>query len=141
MIQPPKVQRRTLREGLRGYYDGGDTVYISRTLYGMQKRATILHEMSHYLDTQLGLNPEMPVQRADTQNVYKLCVSEQRAWDLTDKWWEDHLRPGRAADGRWVTWYDHCRQFADRLYPDKYDAPLPETRGWFARWIDRHVTH
>jgi hypothetical protein len=140
-ITPPNIKRVSMREGLRGYYDGGDTVYINRELYGIQKEATIVHEMSHYLDTRLGLNPEMPVKRSDTPNVYKLCVSEKRAWDLTDRYWVKYLRPGRAAKGEWVTWYDHCRPFAHRLYPEKYSAPLPVNRGWFARFIDRHVTH
>ena len=139
-IKPPKVKRVKMEDGLRGYYDGGDTVYLNRKLWGMQKEATTIHEMSHYLDTQLGLNPDMPVRRSDKKKVLGLCRSERRAWDLTDQYWRNKQRPGRAVDGRWVRWYQHCREFAHILYPEKYSSPLPTTgNGFWSRWIN--VTH
>lgn len=129
----PKVVRKHLRKGLNGYYDGGDTVYVSNKLYGWERDETILHEMSHYLDSQIGLNPEMPVKRSDTPNVLKLCQSEKRAFAVSDKHIRRYQRrTSRPIGARWVTWYDHCRQFADVLYPDVYDAPLPE-RAWVLR--------
>lgn len=135
-IAPPKIERVKMRKGLRGYYDGGDTVYVNRELRGYEREATTFHEMSHYLDTKLGLNPEMPVKASDRPNVYKLCYSEKRAWDATDRWWSDRLRTKKAANGKWVTWYDHCRPFADKLYPEIYDAPLPRQPIWFfRRWM------
>ncbi len=128
-IEAPKVERVPLREGLNGYYDGGDTVYINRNLRGWERDATIAHEMSHYLDTQLGMNPEMPVKRSDLEGVFGLCMSEKRAWAVTDKYWKRYGAWKKQEIGaRWVRWYSHCRQFADRLYPDIYAEPLPELR-------------
>lgn len=135
-IKPPKIKRVSMRRGLRGYYDGGDTVYVNRNLRGDEREATVFHEMSHYLDTKLGLNPDMPVRVSDTPNVYKLCYSEKRAWDATDAWWSDRRRRNKAANGRWVQWYNHCRPFADKLYPEVYDGPLSSAIPlWLFKWM------
>lgn len=133
-IKPPRIKYESMREGLRGYYEGGDTVYVNKNLRGYQREATTFHEMSHYLDTKLGLNPDMPVRRSDTEGVFGLCMSEKRAWDATDKWWKTRLRGKKAVNGDWVKWYDHCRQFADKLYPEKYSEPLPYS-GWTFGWV------
>ena len=133
-IKAPKVKRESMRKGLRGYYDGGDTVYVNRTLRGWDLEATLVHEMSHYLDTMVGLNPPMPVKKTDLLGIWKLCMSEKRAWDLTDEYWRDQGKREEAVDGSWVRWYDHCRQFANKLYPDIYQAPLPDERWLFRRY-------
>lgn len=131
-VPTPKVKRATMEDRLRGYYDGGDTVYINRKLTGRQARATLIHEMSHYLDTMLGLNPKMPVKVSNKPAVFKLCMSEKRAWDLTDQHWRDTGFGSKAVDGDWVKWYAHCREFAHELYPEKYDGPLPNRAiPWF----------
>jgi len=127
-IKPPKIVREHMRQGLRGYYDGSDTIYINRTLHGSEREATIAHEMSHYLDTMLGMNPDMPVKRSDKEGILGLCMSEKRAWAVSDQFWKRYNRRIKPIGAKWVTWYDHCRQFADVLYPDVYAQPLPEQR-------------
>ncbi len=136
-IAVPKVEIKGMPGNLRGYYEGGNTVFVNRKLRGDEREATMFHEMSHYLDTKLGLNPKMPVLRIETEKVYLLCVSEKRAWDATLEWSKDRKVRGRSAERRgawWVNWYNHCRPFADRLYPDIYKKPLPSRgRIWFWR--------
>jgi hypothetical protein len=127
-VSAPKVVYEKMRDGLQGHYNGEDTVYVSRKLRGRKQEATLVHEMSHYLDTMLGLNPTMPVYTSNKPAVLKLCFSEKRAWDLTDRFNEDTGSRRRPVNGRWVNWYSHCRQFADKLYPDIYAAPLRAKR-------------
>jgi hypothetical protein len=127
-VPVPSVVYEKMRRGLQGHYNGEDTVYVNRSLRGRAQEATLVHEMSHYLDTMLGLNPPLPVFTSNKPAVYKLCYSEKRAWDATDMYLRDVWSGRKAADGKWVQWYNHCRQFADRLYPDIYAAPLREKR-------------
>lgn len=130
-IKPPLVVRARMNDRLNGYYNGGAAVYINRKLYGLDREKTLVHEMSHYLDTRLGINPPIPVKLSDKDGIFGLCLSEKRAWRVTDLYWLRMKRDERVVGHTWVAWYDHCRQFADKLYPDKFDEPLPDNSyGW-----------
>jgi hypothetical protein len=115
-IPVPKVETfrpNPLRRGLLGYYDGSDTVFIRSNLGATRREEVLAHEMSHYIDVQLGLNV-VPGPALD------ICFSEKRAWAVSDAYW---LRRGvspkskKIVGQRWVDWYAHCTPYKDTLYP------------------------
>ena len=130
----PYVEIEKMRKGLQGYYDGTDTVYIREGLTGDALREVLAHEMSHYIDVQLGL-ATAPVRIDDKVGVFNLCMSEKRAWAVSDAFWKARHYTNREVGGQWVKWYDHCRPYADRLYPDIYDKPLSSIRNWVIGWF------
>ena len=118
-IHAPKVKTfapGSKRAGVMGYYDGSDAVYIRRNLTPLQKEEVIAHEMSHYLDVQLGIT-------VVPGEALPICMSEKRAWGVSDKYW---LRRGVAPNSKkiigakWVMWYSHCTPHKSVLYPDVY---------------------
>jgi hypothetical protein len=119
-ITPPRIflfQKNPMRPGLAGYYDGGDIVYIRKDLYGDQREEVLAHEMSHFVDNELGLLPPMPVFSGDTDGIIGLCMSEKRAWAVSDNYWRSAFQPKKVVGKRWTSWYAHCRPHKDILYP------------------------
>lgn len=118
-INPPKIKtfaRDPFRPGLAGYYNGTDTVFIRRGLKYEEREEVIAHEMSHYLDKELGITNIPGFAR-------EICFSEKRAWAVSDAFW---IKMGYAPDSKkivgakWVNWYGHCTPLAAELYPDVY---------------------
>ena len=119
-IKPPRIflfSPNPLRPGLAGYFDGGDVVYIRTTLYGDEREEVVAHEMSHYLDFELGLLPELPVFVGDREATFQLCLSEKVAWGVSDDYWRSAFNFRNVVGKKWTSWYKHCRPFKDRLYP------------------------
>jgi len=104
--------------GLAGYYKGGDVVYVRSNLMYVEREEVMAHEMSHYLDVQLGIT-NVP------GYAKEICFSEKRAWRVSDLFWQ---RQGYAADSskmvgsKWTKWYSHCTPFQSELYPDEFPA-------------------
>ena len=132
-ITPPRIflfEPNPLRPGLAGYYNGDDIVYIRSNLYGDQREEVLAHEMSHFVDNELGLLPEMPVFFGDTDGIIGLCMSEKRAWAVSDQYWRRAFQPRKVVGKSWTRWYRHCTPHKDVLYPDnlpEVPCPKPET--------------
>lgn len=128
-IPVPNVERQEMAKNLAGYYDGSDTVFINEKLRGLQRLEVLAHEMSHYIDVQtMGL--KVPVYNGDIEGIKGLCFSEKRAWAVSDNFWKQYKNNRMQVGAKWVKWYDHCRPYADLLYPDVYDKPLPRQAWW-----------
>ena len=120
-ILVPKIKTfrpNPLRPGLAGYYKGGDVVYVRSNLKYIEREEVLAHEMSHYLDVELGLANVPGFAR-------EICFSEKRAWRVSDLFWQ---RQGYAEDSRkmvgsrWTNWYSHCKPLQSELYPDEFPA-------------------
>lgn len=119
-IKPPRIflfKKNPMRPGLAGYYNGDDIVYIRADLVGDQREEVLAHEMSHYVDNELGLLPEMPVFNGDTDGIIGLCMSEKRAWAVSDNYWRSAFQPRKVVGSMWTNWYKHCTPHKDVLYP------------------------
>lgn len=102
-VDAPVVVYEEMRDGLWGYYDGGDTIFINSELAGMDQQATLIHEGVHYLDAQwLGLVVPGP--------AAEICASEDKAWLIEGVWWEMHDRPENARPEWWRS-YPWCWQY------------------------------
>ena len=120
-IKPPRVMtfdRNPLRPGLAGYYDGTDIIYIRNDLRGLDRLEVLAHEMSHYIDNEFGLLPEMPVYIDDVPGIIALCTSEKVAWAVSDAFNEANGRDIYVVGDDWVDWYAHCTPYKDILYPE-----------------------
>jgi hypothetical protein len=108
-----------MRPGLMGYFKGGNLIYVRDNLYGGRREEVLAHEMSHYIDDQLGLLPPMPVYKSDTVGIIGLCKSEAIAWGVSDAYNRTNLwgNPKFIVGEDWVNWYDHCTPHKDVLYP------------------------
>jgi len=93
-VMPPNVVYEEMRDGLYGYYDGSDTVFINKDLSQRDKLRTLIHEDIHYLHTQLQIIviPGPAVQ---------VCWSENEAWTL------EGIYSGHD-NSNWWTSYPHC---------------------------------
>lgn len=108
-VKVPKVKRTSMEDGLYGYYDGGDTVYINRKLWANQKRATLYHEMLHYLQKQVGgLIVPGPAEQ--------ICHAEAEAFEYTDKWWVRIGNPSKQRGDTWWRPYRHCHKYYNPDY-------------------------
>lgn len=99
-LEPPKIKYEEMAPGLMGYYDGGDTIHISRDVKGQDRFAVILHEMVHYLDAVWG-GLKVPGPAA------LVCKSEDKAWFLEGVWWGMVGKPQNARPDWWKS-YPHC---------------------------------
>ena len=108
-VAPPAIEYQSMRRGLNGFDNGTDTVYVSKHLWGEQKRATIFHEMTHYVQTKVG-GLKVPGFAAP------ICAAEAEAFAETDAWWERIGRPWMKRGADWWKPYAHCRQFYDPSY-------------------------
>jgi hypothetical protein len=119
-MKPPRIflfEKNPMRPGLAGYYDGTDIVYVRADLVGDQREEVLAHEMSHYVDQLLGILPEMPVYNTDTAGIIGLCMSEKRAWSVSDEYWKRAHQPRKVVGSTWTRWYKHCTPHKDVLYP------------------------
>lgn len=101
-VEEPKIVYEKMRQGLMGYYDGGDTIYVNEELKGKDRFATILHEMVHYIDAAHGLPVPGPASL--------ICKSEDTAWFLEGVWWGLQGQPDKARPDWWKS-YPHCWQW------------------------------
>lgn len=93
-LMPPLVVYEPMREGLHGYYDGSDTIYINDTLSGTDLFETLMHEGIHYVHVQHLFIP-VPGPAAD------ICWSENEAWTLTGIYFNED-------NSTWWRAYPHC---------------------------------
>ena len=100
-MAPPKVKFERMRRGLYGYYDGGDTVFVNKSINSLQKRATLLHEMIHYIQSKVG---GLPVPGP----AKLICAAEEEAFRLTDQWLIDIGFPDKVRGPNWWRPYTHC---------------------------------
>lgn len=107
-----------LRPGLAGYYNGDDVVYIRSNLRGDAREEVLAHEFSHYIDSVLGLLPPLPVFNGDKEGIFGLCMSEKRAWAVSDRYNYLNFHRSKIVGKSWTRWYSHCTPFKDRLYPE-----------------------
>jgi hypothetical protein len=106
-VPVPKIKYEGMRQGLYGYYDGGDTVFVNKNLWGSQRRATLFHEMVHYLQAKVGgLRVPGP--------SYDICMAEDEAFSETDDWWDRVGMPGKKR-GNWWGPYRHCWQYIEEI--------------------------
>lgn len=108
-IAPPKVIYQEMREGLYGYYDGGDTVFVNEALNAVDRNRTLIHEMIHYLHVEL----EMIRVPGPAKEV---CWSENEAWTL------EGIYSGED-NSKWWYSYPHCYKYYD---PDWSGVTLEE---------------
>ncbi len=121
-IKVPKVVSEHMRYGLLGYYDGGDTVYVNRTLKGQRLNEVLMHEMIHYLQVQAGgLIVPGPAK--------EICEAENEAFTQVDKWLVDHGYADLVAGPLWWRPYGHCYQWFDPNW-------RPYTYSGKGRWFD-----
>lgn len=118
-IQIPTVVYEPMRKYLHGWYGGGLKVYVNETLYGTQRRATIIHEMVHYLHAAQGII-NVPGWSKE------ICWSENEAFTLVDKWWVSIGWPEKQRGPYWWRPYTHCWPY----YHDQFD---------FWLWIDKMI--
>jgi hypothetical protein len=101
MLAVPKVEYKVMRRGLLGYFDGSDTVYVNKTLKGDKRRATLYHEMVHYLQHERGgLQVPGPAE--------PICRAEAEAFKETDEWLEAIGRRDLKRGPKWWRPYRHC---------------------------------
>lgn len=115
-ISAPKVKTfrpNPLRPGLAGYYDGSDTIFIRNNIRGPNREEVLAHEMSHWVDVQLGITNVPGFAR-------EICFSEKRAWSVSDNYWIKYGWANKAVGASWTNWYRHCTPYQAELYPDVY---------------------
>jgi len=108
----PKVVYQGMASNLNGYYRGTDTIYINRTLVGYQRRATMLHEMIHYLQAKVG-GQRVP------GPAEEICKAEAEAFAVTDHWWKSIGRGYKARGPKWWIPYSHCHKYYDPDYDSR----------------------
>jgi len=96
-LMPPLVHYQSMRDGLHGFYDGSDTIYINSELEDDSLFDVLMHEGIHYVHVQHGIIPLPGPAKA-------ICWSENEAWLLTGRYWKkDH--------SKWWRAYPHCWEF------------------------------
>ena len=111
-LMAPLVVYEEMREGLHGYYDGSDTIYINIKLEGTDLFDVLMHEGIHYVHVQLQML-EVP------GPAIEICWSENEAWMLTGAYWNED-------NSNWWRAYPHC-------WP--YYADTQELRDLGVLWI------
>jgi len=96
-LMPPLVVYEEMREGLYGYYDGSDTIYVRSDLTGTDLFETLMHEGIHYVHVQLQIL-ELPAP------AIEVCWSENQAWMLTGAYYNED-------NSNWWRAYPHCWQY------------------------------
>lgn len=103
-VPVPSVVYIELDGGLRGTYQGGDTIYVSPNLGGLDRMSTLIHEMIHYLHHKNGV-VNVPGTPRET------CWSEAEAFRLVDSWWELQGYPELKRGPEWWRAYWHCEPY------------------------------
>lgn len=125
-ISIPDVKYERMVMGLRGYYDGSDTVYINRMLRkGVDRKSTLIHEMIHYIHAQKKM---VFVPTPLGPSVRELCWSENEAFRLVDIWLLEQGYPEKVRGPNWWKAYWHCEPY----YNDDF-----EIYDWFKRGLER----
>lgn len=114
-VSVPKVVYQKMRPGLLGRYAGGDTVYVNRTLSRLQTKATLHHEMIHYLQAVNGLKVPGPAK--------EICQAEAEAFALTDKRWVRMGMPNKQRGPNWWRVYSHCHKWFDPDWKPRLTRP------------------
>jgi hypothetical protein len=96
-VMPPLVEYEKMRDGLSGYYEGGDTVFINKNLSQEDQLRTLIHEQIHYLHVQL----QMIVVPGYPEPI---CWSENEAWTL------EGIYSGKDNSKWWIA-YPYCWEF------------------------------
>jgi hypothetical protein len=96
-LMPPLVVYEEMRDGLHGYYEGGDIIYINEKLSGNRLTDVLMHEGVHYVHVQIQMI-EVP------GPAIAVCWSENEAWTLTGLYWNED-------NSRWWRAYPHCWEF------------------------------
>lgn len=99
-ITPPQVVYEPMEEGLLGYYEGNDTIFVNSELQGNDKMAVLIHEMVHYLHARLGIY-SIPGPASE------VCQSEDEAWLIEGVWWGSIGKPKNVNLNWWYS-YPHC---------------------------------
>lgn len=103
----PEVEYVTNEPGLRGYYEGGDTVFIGDRLRpGADLMSTLIHEMIHYIHVKTG-KAEHPFEPES------LCWSENEAFSLVDSWLVEQGFPDLVRGPNWWVPYWYCHPYYD----------------------------
>ena len=104
-VTPPKIMLKDMGPDQHGLFKGGTTVYINPTtrepgseLY----RATLVHEMVHYLDFKKGELFFGP------WNVREVCRSENLAFAMSDAYLDMVGQPSFKRGATWWKKYWHC---------------------------------
>jgi hypothetical protein len=118
-VDLPKVTYKALREGLYGYYDGSDTIYIRQGLMGMTRKEVLMHEMVHYLQVQKG-GLEIP------GYAEPICRAENEAFTVVDEWLIDKGYRHMVVGPTWWRPYKHC-------YP-WYNPKWEDMKSWWTAW-------
>ena len=99
-IDPPSVVyfQKKLYPSTRGYYRGGNLIYISDRMEGKQKSSTIFHETVHYLQVMsAGFKVPGPARQ--------ICYAEEQAFIITDIY-RDYIGLDKIGDDWWRPyWY------------------------------------
>ena len=113
-VKVPKVVFEKMRRGLLGYYDGSDTVFVNSEVSWEQKRATLYHEMTHFLQAEVG-GLVVPG-RAEP-----ICQAEAEAFAEGDARWERMGQPEKKRGPNWWRPYTHCHKWFDPNYDPVFD--------------------
>lgn len=113
-VAMPKVKYESMRPGLYGYYDGGDTVYVNRDLARNDRLTTLIHEMIHFVHVQQEMIP-IP------GPAVEVCWSENEAWLL------EGIYSGKDNTNWWIS-YTHCWPYYD-----------PEWEAWVRDWFFGYI--
>lgn len=103
-LDTPKVVYEEMREGLQGWYGGGDTIYINEDMRGTLRREVLLHETIHYLQVMIG-GAEVPGYAKD------ICALEEEAFRVTDEWLDSIGRGDMKRGPNWWGPYSFCHRW------------------------------
>lgn len=109
-IEPPAITRVLGLDGTVGQFTGGKAIKISRKLKGVEKDEAIIHEMVHYILSELDLYHS-------PGPASEICASESIAWDVSNRYL---ISVGRRllVTPRWWRLYKHCEKPAGLTLPE-----------------------
>jgi len=96
-LLPPVVVYEPMRDGLHGYYNGTETIYINDKLKGDEQQDVLMHEAVHYVHVQ---HQFIPIPGP----AELVCWSENEAWTLSGIYWG-------VDNSKWWQSYPHCWQW------------------------------
>jgi hypothetical protein len=99
-VTPPTIELRKDPEAPLGEYVGGDLIYLDTALDGINRDWILVHEMTHYIFSALGVLP-LP------NHYYIACPSEAVAFAASNAYLAS-LGYGRLAKEEWIDEYPHC---------------------------------
>ena len=115
-LSPPHIIWGPL-DRLVGMYNGKETIYVVEGLFGYDRKAVLMHESIHYVQTKLdGLElPNWPE---------LVCPAENQAFTLTDEWLRDQIQYQYIVGPEWWQNYSYCREFYDPDYISFNPLPI-----------------